>query len=136
MSNLVKAARIGSARMSPGPATLRCDGETAEGRKVLHKLTAELAYQKWEAAGCPDGSDREHWHAAEGEIRQIIAGIDEEAEPWVTLMRMPAEQVIETLRALLVEGERFCGLRIFQPNPDQDAQGKNSRTERAMGDII
>jgi hypothetical protein len=34
-----------------------------------HERIAELAYQLWQASGCPHGQDQDHWFRAERELR-------------------------------------------------------------------
>jgi hypothetical protein len=48
-------------------------GVSVTGRTLYMPLTEqvrELAYRKWEEAGCPDGRDKEFWMAAEQELKE------------------------------------------------------------------
>jgi hypothetical protein len=38
-----------------------------EGAKIDYEQVAKMAYLKWEAAGRPEGRDKEFWHRAETE---------------------------------------------------------------------
>ena len=38
-------------------------------RNANESLIRIRAYERWEARGCPDGSDQEDWLAAEQELR-------------------------------------------------------------------
>ena len=39
-----------------------------------HETIARLAYQYWEARGCPSGSPDEDWRRAENDLRRAAAG--------------------------------------------------------------
>lgn len=39
--------------------------QTTTGPSVSHESIAALAYQLWEARGCPEGSPEQDWHQAQ-----------------------------------------------------------------------
>jgi hypothetical protein len=45
-------------------------GPAGNGQQVPEKAIRILAYQKWEAAGCPDGDGVNFWLEAERELRR------------------------------------------------------------------
>ena len=42
-----------------------------------HEKTARRAYEKWQAAGCPDGTHNEQWLDAERELARASRDLDE-----------------------------------------------------------
>ncbi len=42
--------------------------------ELNHDEVARRAYDIWQAAGCPQGCDKEHWQQAEAELRAAFQG--------------------------------------------------------------
>ena len=65
---------VGSAAMSNTPTESAADAAALD-RDCSQDQVAVLAYQMWQARGCPIGSDQEDWFRAEDELknRKVLA---------------------------------------------------------------
>jgi hypothetical protein len=68
-------AEIGATGTATARAMASAPETEASISAVDHELIARLAYQFWEARGCPNGSAEEDWFRAEQELRGQAASV-------------------------------------------------------------
>jgi len=72
------------------------DSRTLREGTIDYDQVAKMAYQKWEAAGRPEGRDKEFWHRAETEFARTHGLWDWNTGPF----KIGADYFIETVDGL------------------------------------
>lgn len=81
MNGRRSATRADTASTLPGDTSVG----SSQAQRPSHEEISRRAYQRWENNGRQDGSDQDHWFAAEQELRG--QGAESEPEPDVETRR-------------------------------------------------